>query len=169
VTLGRIPVDDNKDACGALHARITALEKMLNEREERTKERFVFIEKNINIAMASADKAITKSEMAVEKRFDSVNEFRQTLADQAATLLPRAEYSVQHATLVDRVTETISRVASLEERQAGKKEASTDIRETSSDASTRSYAMASFVLSIVSAIIVAAVGVGTIITLLSHR
>jgi hypothetical protein len=117
----------SEDECGSLYARINALEKMLNEREERTKERFVFIEKNINIAMASADKAITKSEMAVEKRFDSVNEFRASLADQAATLMPRAEYSVQHATVVDRLAEVSNRVSTLEDKGLGRKEASAGI------------------------------------------
>jgi hypothetical protein len=116
----------NEDTC-ALAARISALEKMLNEREERTKERFVFIEKNINIAMASADKAISKSEMAVEKRFDSVNEFRQTLADQAAHLMPRSEYQVQHIALVDRVEESIERLNTMENRGVGRRDASVNI------------------------------------------
>ncbi len=43
------------------------------------------------LALAAADKAVTKAETATEKRFEGVNEFRQTLADQANTLLPRSE------------------------------------------------------------------------------
>jgi hypothetical protein len=42
--------------------------------------------------------------MAAEKRFDSVNEFRAQLSDQAQTFMPRREYDVQHAALGDRVT-----------------------------------------------------------------
>jgi len=36
------------------------------------------------IALDAAEKAVTKAETASERRFDSVNEFRQTLTDQAS-------------------------------------------------------------------------------------
>ena len=42
-------------------------------------------------ALASADKASLKADSATEKRFEGVNEFRATLSDQAARLIPRAE------------------------------------------------------------------------------
>lgn len=42
-------------------------------------------------ALDAADKAITKSETATEKRFESVNEFRAQLADQATRFMPRLE------------------------------------------------------------------------------
>ena len=42
-------------------------------------------------ALASAKEAVQKAESANERRFESVNEFRNTLADQQRTLVPRGE------------------------------------------------------------------------------
>lgn len=42
-------------------------------------------------ALLSAEKAVTKAEIAAEKRFESVNEFRAQLADQALTFVSRVE------------------------------------------------------------------------------
>jgi hypothetical protein len=42
-------------------------------------------DKQISLALTAAEKAVTKAETATEKRFDSVNEFRQTLTDQTKT------------------------------------------------------------------------------------
>lgn len=42
-------------------------------------------------ALAAAEKATSKAEIAADKRFEAVNEFRAQLADQAATLISRAE------------------------------------------------------------------------------
>lgn len=49
-------------------------------------------DKQIAIALTSAEKAVTKAEAATEKRFDSVNEFRKTLSDQASSFVTRVEY-----------------------------------------------------------------------------
>ena len=103
------------DDCAGLTARITALEKMLDEREDRTKERFVALDKNISTAIAAADKAVGKAESATERRFEGVNEFRQTLADQASLLMPRAEYLVQHGALAEKLE---SLKAGIEERMS---------------------------------------------------
>lgn len=48
-------------------------------------------EKAVSAALVAAEKAVTKAEFAAEKRFDSVNEFRRTLADQTNTFIPRTE------------------------------------------------------------------------------
>lgn len=113
----------------ALDAKVNALGVLLNEREERTKERFIAMEKAVNTAMSAADKAVSKAEMATEKRFEGVNEFRATLADQAATLLPRNEYSVQHGAMLERVESfqkqlgaLTSTVSLLQEHATGKRE-----------------------------------------------
>lgn len=41
------------------------------------------------------EKALAKAEVATEKRFDGVNEFRQTLTDQAGTFALKAQVDVQ--------------------------------------------------------------------------
>jgi lysozyme family protein len=43
------------------------------------------------IALEAAEKAVLKAEAASDRRFEGVNEFRQTLSDQAATFITRNE------------------------------------------------------------------------------
>lgn len=70
--------------------------------------------------MLAADKAIEKAESATERRFDSVNEFRETLADQSATLLPRAEYLVQHEAMKITISAVEKRLTAMESRSEGR-------------------------------------------------
>lgn len=57
----------------------------------------------VQTALAAAEKATTKAEVASDKRFDSVNEFRQTLTDQALTFMPRAEAEARLGSLAEKV------------------------------------------------------------------
>lgn len=45
----------------------------------------------VQAALQAAERAVTKAEVAAEKRFESMNEFRGQLADQAATFVTRHE------------------------------------------------------------------------------
>ena len=54
-------------------------------------QRFKAAEERTTLALTAADRAVIKAENATEKRFDAVNEFRATLADQASRLMPRSE------------------------------------------------------------------------------
>lgn len=73
---------------------------------------------------ACADRAVSKAEIATEKRFDSVNEFRKALSDQATEFLPRGEYNVQHKALADRVEINGTRVAEIEAGMIGNRQGS---------------------------------------------
>lgn len=53
--------------------------------------RFEDLDAKTTLALAAADKAVTKAEIATEKRFEGVNEFRGALSDQTAKLFPREE------------------------------------------------------------------------------
>lgn len=101
---------DSSCTCNELIARVVALEsgllavhQLINERDERYKLRSDAQDNAVKLSMDNSERAIAKAEIATEKRFDSVNEFRATLADQASKLMPRAEYDVQHRALEEKL------------------------------------------------------------------
>lgn len=61
--------------------------------DKRYQQRFEAQTKAIDAALLAAKEAVTKAETATEKRFESVNEFRQTLSDQAGTFVSRIEFN----------------------------------------------------------------------------
>jgi 23S rRNA pseudoU1915 N3-methylase RlmH len=82
----------------------------LVEMDRRYEQRFDAQEKAVLAALRAAQDAVSKADIATEKRFDEVrekfittNEFRGQLADQAATLMPRSEAAVLISTLADRI------------------------------------------------------------------
>lgn len=90
------------------------VERMLQERDVRFEQRFqasqqaiqdamVAQEKAVNAALQASDRAVLKAETASERRFEGVNEFRATLADQAALLMPRAETTAMFKTVEDKI------------------------------------------------------------------
>jgi hypothetical protein len=91
---------------------------------ETLKEHFDSLRKDDQIAVAaalsSAERAVAKADLAVEKRFDGVNEFRQALADQSNSLLPRQEYNAQHGALVERIEQLVLLVNKMEARTDGR-------------------------------------------------
>ena len=60
-------------------------------------------EKSVRDAKETADKAIELNTKSLEKRLDSMNEFREHLRDQDATFITRNEYTVQHKLLTDKI------------------------------------------------------------------
>jgi hypothetical protein len=135
--------DDLRNAAvSTLTAELTGLreffKEILTERDKRYEQRYKDIEaafhaglatqrdataaamlrqqEATNLALAAADRAVTKAETAAERRFDSVNEFRNTLSDQQRTLMPRAEAENRLGALSEKIgvlegfrTETLSR------------------------------------------------------------
>ncbi len=93
---------------------VETLEVALVDLKESVSQRFEDSDKAVQAALVSAEKAVTaaltaakeavnKAEIATEKRFESVNEFRGQLADQTANLMPRTEYSAQHKAMEDKI------------------------------------------------------------------
>jgi small-conductance mechanosensitive channel len=73
----------------------------------------------VETALTAAEKAVTKAETAAEKRFESVNEFRDTLSDQASQFLTRTEAESSMSNLRERVQELTDRINRSEGRGAG--------------------------------------------------
>ena len=84
-------------------------EAILAEKDKRYEQRFDAQEKAVNSALTAAKEAVAKAEIAAEKRFDSVNEFRKTLSDQTGTFIPRPEYT-QRLDSIDEKINSITRI-----------------------------------------------------------
>jgi hypothetical protein len=70
-----------------LEADLKAFEKLMDERDKRYQEGAVAQKEAVNAALATSKEAVVKAENATEKRFEGVNEFRESLADQASTFM----------------------------------------------------------------------------------
>lgn len=133
----------------AVDAALVAHDRMLAEMDRRYEQRFVAQENAVALALArvdkefhehlaqvraethaaleAADKAILKAELATEKRFESVNEFRAQLNDQARAFMPRIESIQRHdangeklGVLDQRVTDAIAQINSRLDLSAGR-------------------------------------------------
>lgn len=74
--------------------------------------RFESVIQSTKSALNAADKATTKAEDASDKRFESVNEFRQTLSDQATKFVVRGEFTL----IVDRMEKDIKNLIVAKEQ-----------------------------------------------------
>jgi HD-GYP domain-containing protein (c-di-GMP phosphodiesterase class II) len=84
----------------------------------------------VQSALVAAEKAVAKAELAAEKRFDSVNEFRAAYQDLISLQMPRKESEQAFSTLqskldelrdfyLTRHSELVTRVDKIEGRSSG--------------------------------------------------
>jgi hypothetical protein len=116
--------------------RIRHLERALGERIEAVKElmmatarlsdqryeqRFKDSQTAVDAALNAAKEAVLKAETASEKRFEGVNEFRGTLADQQRTLMPRAEAELRMSAMETQIA-TLARASTsrIAEQRGGR-------------------------------------------------
>lgn len=76
----------------------------------------------VNAALSAADRAVSKAELASEKRFESVNEFRQSLNDQSRLLMPRAEAEERLRSLKELIDRVSDHIRDLDGRRLGSKD-----------------------------------------------
>jgi predicted nucleic acid-binding Zn-ribbon protein len=72
----------------------------------------------LTLALANVEKAVHKTDEAVERRFAGVNEFRQALTDQTNTFIPRSEHSVQFRAMNERADILSARMAAMDTQLA---------------------------------------------------
>lgn len=95
------------------------LRELMDERDRRYQERFDASTRAVDAAFASAKEAVAKAELSAERRFESVNEFRAQLGDQASTFLTRREYEAKHEALEAQVNSLIKVIERSKGRGAG--------------------------------------------------
>ena len=90
--------------------------------DRRYEQRFKDSQTAVDAALNAAKEAVLKAEDASEKRFEGVNEFRQTLGDQQRLLMPRVE-AVQRMESIEKTLDELKRTkATTEGQRAGAKE-----------------------------------------------
>jgi len=103
------------------------MERLIEEQAAATAERFRSSDKSVETALIQADKAVqaallaaekavNKAENASERRFESVNEFRAQLADQASTFIPRSEAEARISALGTLVSANSDKIDQLAAR-----------------------------------------------------
>lgn len=85
------------------------------------------LSERMNASSVVSEKALEKAHSATEKRFDSVNEFRAALSDQANNMVTRNEYNVRHEALMERTETNSQRLAMIEAKLLGHREGTAGI------------------------------------------
>jgi len=98
------------------------LSRIVEDLDKRLQIALKSVEQTAAAAQSSSERATTKAEIAMEKRFDGVNEFRQTLGDQAGRLISRAEVEARMVASDKETTGLASRLDRIEAASLGKQD-----------------------------------------------
>jgi hypothetical protein len=134
-----------------LQRQIDDLRILLDERAENQKI-------NLAAALASAKEATGKAELAANARFESVNEFRAQLTDQAATFFSRVEAEARLDAMYERIQTLETRLNTMAGADAGASQAANDAIAARRAANTQSVAIIGAVLIAVSIAVVLILG-----------
>ena len=113
-----------------IHSVIKSLESLvfqrIDESDKRYQQRFAAQEQALEKALDSMKEAINKAERATELRFESVNEFRATLTDQARDFVTRPAFDASmktadqsHDSLNAKIDALTNRVNIMDGKQTG--------------------------------------------------
>jgi len=84
-------------------------------------QRFIESDERLRIRITTAEAAVNKAEVATEKRFEGVNEFRKTLSDQTATFMSRLETEQRVNALAEKIVALTDRLNMSDGQEAGSK------------------------------------------------
>lgn len=97
------PVNSAHELGWTLETLRVHLEGAIRSSYTHLEERIKAVADTAQAAAQNADKAVSKAETAAEKRFESVNEFRNTLSDQQRNLMPRDEANIRFEALTHEI------------------------------------------------------------------
>ena len=104
----------------AVEAALAQLDQHIQAVQTQSTDRIEALRREAKAALEAAEMAISKSEVATERRFESVNEFRAQLSDQVRLFMPRevAEARIEDVRRLSdgRFEEIRGRMAALQTR-----------------------------------------------------
>jgi chromosome segregation ATPase len=85
----------------------------LDEREKYVNMKFQELEKHDALQKKEHEKQIANARDDIERRLESMNEFRAQLEKQAANFLTRSEYETKHDMIVNRISANMDTINGL--------------------------------------------------------
>ena len=104
-------------------SELIALKQLVNQRfddqDKAVSAALAAVAASSAAAVASSKEAVTKADAATEKRFDAVNEFRNTLKDQQTLFIQRIEADQRFSQITERVASLQARLDKAEGSGSG--------------------------------------------------
>lgn len=113
---------DGNDLKELFESQIANVNTLIDANDKNYNQRFENVIQATTAALNAADRAVNKAEFASEKRFDAVNEFRATLADQQRNLMPRNEVEILIKGLNEKIDSLNITTISRQSKDTGQKE-----------------------------------------------
>ncbi len=92
---------------------------LITANDARYEQRFISTEKLNAVAIVNADKAVSKAEIANEKRFDNTNEWRAAMQDRDKLTISRDAAEARFSALSDRIAALDVRLEKTESLKEG--------------------------------------------------
>lgn len=103
-------MDGGKETVETLLVRVMELEKRLDQRTVAQADALEMAMRIQKDGMSAQKEAMLRAEIATDKRFESVNEFRNQLKDQAAAFISRTEVETRIAVVNEKLDGAINRI-----------------------------------------------------------
>jgi hypothetical protein len=91
----------------ALEAGLVAFRELMDERDKRYTQRSIAQDTAVAAALATSKEAVTKAEVATEKRLETLNELRQVVLDQSKDFARSSEMKL----IIDAIEKRIAALA----------------------------------------------------------
>lgn len=120
--LNRLPTTLDREigkVSALTNEKFAAMERLVAEREKQRDMITIAARDAVASALAAAKEAVNKAETSNEKRFDSVEQFRGTLSDQAARLMPRIEVDNRMLSMNEKIADLGARLDKNEGKGLG--------------------------------------------------
>jgi hypothetical protein len=111
-----------QDTLAHAQSDVVAHSKISSEFHETVNSEVAHLKTTIDVILSANEKAIAKADAANEKRFDSVNEIRGTMADQATKFISRTEVGQMVKNVEDKTMANVSRLDRIESAKSGRME-----------------------------------------------
>src|ERR1700721_606338 len=84
---------------GIFDEKVDRVREVADERDRRYEERFRAMDEKTSLALNASEKAVTKAEVAQEKRFENTKEWRAAMQDRDRNQMPRIEVEQRFSAL----------------------------------------------------------------------